>query len=230
MFWIVFLTLTLILIAGFMVGRNRALALAGGDPAKLHSLPGYYGWYAALLVAGPGFLLFFLWSIIAPRIEQQMIFDRLGERVANLGVPQLQGLWRDIRIIAAGVGTPSLRDDLRNDGATIYRTVNDWSDALMVALIALLVAAGVAYALRTIAPRLRARHVIERALLVFLFLSASVAVLTTFGIVFSLIFESLRFFQMVSPFEFLFGLTWTPQQMAFRADQAGGVAAFGFIP
>ena len=53
--------------------------------------------------------------------------------------------------------------------------------------------------------------------------------LTTFGIVFSLLFESLRFFNMVSPFEFLFGMQWSPQT-AIRADQAGSSGAFGAVP
>jgi len=56
-----------------------------------------------------------------------------------------------------------------------------------------------------------------------------VAVLTTIGIVLSLLFESLRFFASVSPIEFLFGLQWSPQT-ALRADQVGSSGAFGAVP
>ncbi len=56
-----------------------------------------------------------------------------------------------------------------------------------------------------------------------------VAVLTTFGIVLSLLFESLRFFSKVPFTEFLFGLQWSPQT-ALRADQAGSSGAFGAVP
>ena len=62
-----------------------------------------------------------------------------------------------------------------------------------------------------------------------LIICASIAVLTTIGIVASLLFESLRFFQKVSIFEFLFGLEWSPQT-ALRADQVGASGAFGAIP
>ena len=63
-----------------------------------------------------------------------------------------------------------------------------------------------------------------------LLLAASlIAILTTLGIVLSLLFESLRFFNMVSPREFLFGLTWSPQT-AIRADQVGSSGSFGSIP
>jgi phosphate transport system permease protein len=56
-----------------------------------------------------------------------------------------------------------------------------------------------------------------------------VAVLTTIGIVFSVLFETIRFFGKVSPFEFLFGLQWSPQT-ALRADQVGSSGAFGIVP
>jgi phosphate transport system permease protein len=56
-----------------------------------------------------------------------------------------------------------------------------------------------------------------------------IAILTTFGIVLSLIVESFRFFQIVSPIEFLFGTNWSPQT-AIRADQVGSSGAFGAVP
>lgn len=58
---------------------------------------------------------------------------------------------------------------------------------------------------------------------------ASVAVFTTFGIVASLLFESLRFFKEIPLADFLFGLEWSPQT-ALRADQVGASGAFGAVP
>jgi phosphate transport system permease protein len=75
----------------------------------------------------------------------------------------------------------------------------------------------------------RARNRVER-LVVWLLITASlVAILTTLGIVLSLVFESIRFFRMVSPIEFLFGTHWSPQT-AIRADQVGSTGAFGAVP
>jgi len=54
-------------------------------------------------------------------------------------------------------------------------------------------------------------------------------VLTTVGIVFSVLFETVRFFERVSPLDFLFGLHWSPQT-AIRADQAGSSGSFGIAP
>ena len=62
-----------------------------------------------------------------------------------------------------------------------------------------------------------------------LWLAAGVSIATTAGIVFSVLFESIRFFQKVPITEFLFGLQWSPQT-ALRADQVGSSGAFGAVP
>ena len=56
-----------------------------------------------------------------------------------------------------------------------------------------------------------------------------VAVLTTIGIILSLVFESVRFFQQVPVTDFLFGLHWSPQT-PIRSDQVGSSGAFGAAP
>ncbi|UCE87316.1 MAG: phosphate ABC transporter permease subunit PstC [Deltaproteobacteria bacterium] len=88
---------------------------------------------------------------------------------------------------------------------------------------------GLAWARSRIHVGLRARPMIERALGALLLLCAIVSVLTTAGIVLSLIFEALRFFQLVPFTEFLFGLRWSPQT-AIRADQVGSSGSFGAVP
>lgn len=88
---------------------------------------------------------------------------------------------------------------------------------------------GSALALWKIEPRFLVRVAVERYLGIFLAACSGVAVLTTLGIVFSLFFESLRFFREVPVWDFLFGLKWSPQT-ALRADQVGSSGAFGAIP
>ena len=56
-----------------------------------------------------------------------------------------------------------------------------------------------------------------------------IAIFTTIGIVLSVLYEAIRFFQTVPVTDFLFGLKWSPQ-MAIRADQVGSSGAFGAIP
>ena len=89
--------------------------------------------------------------------------------------------------------------------------------------------AGLWLALQRVTPGFRARPLIERfAWLVFAGCSL-IAILATFGIVLSLVFEAGRFFGRVSVAEFLFGIQWSPQT-AIRADQVGSSGAFGAVP
>ena len=99
----------------------------------------------------------------------------------------------------------------------------------VAALVIILAIAGFAVSRLQITPNFRARNRVELLILVVLFLSSVIAILTTVGIVASLLFESLRFFREVPLQEFLFGLQWSPQ-IAIRADQVGQSGAFGAVP
>jgi len=80
-----------------------------------------------------------------------------------------------------------------------------------------------------LAPRFRARNQVEWITSVLMIVCSLIAILTTIGIVASLLYETLRFFSMVSPFQFFFGLNWEPQ-IAMREDQVTSGGAFGAIP
>jgi phosphate transport system permease protein len=88
---------------------------------------------------------------------------------------------------------------------------------------------GGAIAWRSIAPDFRARNRVEDVLLVLLLAASTIAILTTIGIVLSVLFESIRFFREVPITEFLFGLDWSPQT-AIRSDQVGSSGSFGAVP
>lgn len=81
--------------------------------------------------------------------------------------------------------------------------------------------ASVAVLYPRITAELRARNLFERFVLAVLIACSAVAVLTTIGIVLSVLFETLIFFRQVSPFSFLFGTQWSP---------TAEPASFGFIP
>jgi phosphate transport system permease protein len=100
----------------------------------------------------------------------------------------------------------------------------------MLAACALaLAAAGLVMARNRVAPGLRARNLVERVLMGVLILASLLAILTTIGIVASLLLESIRFFDKIPFWEFLFGTKWSPQT-ALRADQVGQSGSFGAIP
>jgi phosphate transport system permease protein len=69
----------------------------------------------------------------------------------------------------------------------------------------------------------------RRGVYALLWLASAASILITLAIVFSVLFEALRFFSQVRLFDFLTGLQWSPQ-MAIRDDQAGSSGAFGAVP
>jgi phosphate transport system permease protein len=88
---------------------------------------------------------------------------------------------------------------------------------------------GAALALRRVEPGFRARPLMEGVARAVFAACSVIAVLATFGIVLSLVFEAARFFDRVPITEFLFGLSWSPQT-AIRADQVGSSGSFGAVP
>lgn len=87
----------------------------------------------------------------------------------------------------------------------------------------------IAFSIRSVKPDFAARAHIERMAETGLMALALVALLTTVGIVASLVFEATLFFKNVSVFEFLFGTHWSPQT-AIRADDSSQGGVFGAIP
>jgi phosphate transport system permease protein len=69
----------------------------------------------------------------------------------------------------------------------------------------------------------------DRLVIFLLAAAAATAIVVTGGIVLSLVFETLRFFEKISVWDFLFGLEWDPQT-AIRSDQVGAEGSFGAIP
>jgi phosphate transport system permease protein len=75
----------------------------------------------------------------------------------------------------------------------------------------------------------RARNAVESWVRGFMIAASGIAIVTTLGIVLSLLFETVKFFANYSFFDFLFGTQWSPQ-VAIRADQVGQSGAFGAVP
>ncbi len=135
---------------------------------------------------------------------------------------------REILSAVAGQYSGEVSPALKR-AADTYTSWRSFSDYLILAGSIIFGLLGFGLALRQFSVALRARNLVERVVKIALLACASVAVLTTIGIVFSVLFETLHFFQKVSPIEFLFGLHWSPQT-AMRADQGGSSGAFGIVP
>ncbi|HEV8631139.1 MAG TPA: phosphate ABC transporter permease subunit PstC [Thermoanaerobaculia bacterium] len=213
--------------AAYQVGRRRALAASGGDLRRLHSLPSYYGLYVAIWCVLPALLVLALWVALQGRLVQALVVSELPAPARQLPPERLVLLVNEVRNVAAGAMAAS--SPLVQAAATRYREHQQTATAALVVVTLALALAGAAWGWRRVGPRLAAITAVEKVVRALLLAGSCVAVLTTIGIVLSLLFEALRFFQRVPLTDFLFGLHWSPQT-ALRADQVGSSGSFGAVP
>jgi phosphate transport system permease protein len=228
-------TLILILgamsVAAFYVGRGRSVALVGGPRhgTNLHSLPGYYGYFTAIWCLLPALAVLLLWVMIEPRVIVALVVQGLPEAQQALSPGELNLLVNNIQNLAAGDAVSGAVDSVLSDAALRFQEYSALSRRILTVLTLGLGGLGGAVAWRRIRPDLRARNRVEQIILLMLIAASSIAIFTTIGIVLSVLFEAIRFFQEVPVTEFLFGLNWSPQT-AIRADQVGSSGSFGAVP
>jgi phosphate transport system permease protein len=213
----------------FYLARKRAFSVVKGRVRELHSLPVYYGLQAALWSGVPALLLFGLWISFESTIIMQYVVDALPPELRNLPADRLGLLVNDVRNLVEGNIVSGEVSPAMQAAADHYIHLQQLSKlSLSLAVLAIAIAGG-AFAFKLIRREQRARNQVEKAVMFFLISSSTLAIFTTVGIVLSVLFESIRFFQQIPVSDFLFGLEWSPQT-AIRADQVGSTGAFGAIP
>ena len=105
-----------------------------------------------------------------------------------------------------------------------------WSRTLLPIVCFLIAAAGFFWGYTRIAPKLRGRNLVESVMRWSLLAASTVAVLTTIGIVLSVLFETIHFFQLVPPQDFFFGTVWDPRFSSVGRTLSGADGQFGLLP
>ena len=220
-----------ILIAGYVAGRRKAIMFAQHDAAGgvMHSLPVYHGYYVLLWGALPALAVILGYFAMGDGYVIARVVSGLPEALRTLPEAQLNLVINDIRILASGAPTSGEPDAAIVTAAGMLTDTRETLSLLLGIGVIGIAALGCYFAWRSLSRDFRARNRVESVIQMLLIVAASIAVLTTIGIVFSVLFESLRFFQKVPFMEFLFGLTWSPQT-AIRADQVGSSGSFGAVP
>ena len=228
---IVALTLLTIGLAFFFIGKGKATRLGKSEQIRSHSLPIYHGSFPAILATAPALILISLWVAAEGFVFNQMLISQFPSELKIEGRQTILILLAQIQNIADGivVGKPDewilvLAEKLAN-----WRSLSDTFISFLAVGCSL---AGGLYGTKRVQPSFRARNAVEALLLAGLGACSVVAIVTTIGIVFSVIFESIRFFKIIPPLEFLTGIVWNPEfEGAARAGSGQeGRAAYGAIP
>jgi phosphate transport system permease protein len=158
-----------------------------------------------------------------------LVVADLPESLRNLPEARLNLVVNDIRNLVSGNIVSGEIDPVMQSAADHYLNLQATSKAALAVIVISLAIMGLVIVRAKITPTLRARNVVEQVIKYILIICSTIAIFTTIGIVLSVLYESIRFFQVVPITEFLFGLEWSPQ-MAIRDDQVGSSGAFGAVP
>ena len=231
-----FILISLIFLIGFtsyFLGSLRAKNLRASNHKNLKSLSHYYGYYVALWAVVPALLiLLMITSFKSLFIEQYVLSDFIA--LGSYTETELSLLFTQIENTALGIKlfdeNTILIDDAVNKLNYINKTIENLTYVTVLGFSGLLVL----YSLFNINYKLNSRKIVEKFLLVLYFTCSLVAIMTTVGIIFSLLYETLRFFSQVPITDFLFGLNWSPQRVFVRdagdLDTRDLANAFGAVP
>ena len=205
----VILTLCL---SSYFFGRSEARKLVTQN-IKLKALPAYYGYYLSLWCGLPALIIFGCWSLFEPTIIKVLILNNF---------PQIESkdlFYEQTLSFFNGNFSGEITNEIK--AASIkYSSINIIAQNSKVVIIAAALIGSLTFAYRKIQNNNKARDDVEIILKVLLFTSSLVAILTTVGIIVSLLFESLKFFSTINIFEFIFGTSWSPQRAFVRDASA----------
>jgi phosphate transport system permease protein len=226
--------ITLILIAlglgllGWLAGRAKAWSFQSGEPAlRPASRPIYHAWYVALWVVLPVLAFVAVWSVIAPQLVlQSVLASPSAQNLSGLGFER-DAFLGEARAVALGQA-PGVFNDEAEPLIAPFREAFAFYNTIGTVVTVLIALAGGAIAFMRLAPQFGARSRVERTVMMILLLASLVAILTTLGIFASLVFETVRFFGIVSPIDFLFGTKWGPDTMS--ATDAVDASRYGAVP
>ena len=209
------------------VAYVRAGNLRSGG--RLHSLPSYHAAHAFLWALAPALLVLAAWSPMQTRlVDQAVLATPEGQALPDFEM-QRDTILSEARQIANREIEAGFNPESTALAPRIAEAQGRYGAIGGIAAILIALGSAGVLLLRKRDREFRARTSVERWMNGLLLVASMIAIFTTLGIVLSLLFETLRFFEKVPPTEFLFGLSWSPQT-AIRADQVGSSGAFGSIP
>ena len=250
--WVVIVILGVGLL-GYILSRSRSLAIERGG-AKLHSRPNYYAWWTLLLAIVPSLVLLFFWDVGVKVALEQSVSSQIPQS-SDLGNVQnhslIMGMVRNLADGFTRVGGDleaykstsyqDIRTALNGKGVFLAQQGEDYMVPLAVdwaqksknlimfgdVFAVLITIGGFLIGLNGVKAQQRARNKVENMVQIGLIAASTIAIFTTIGIVFSMLFQTIAFFKSVPLSNFFLGTVWDPR---FSAAGSDAVGQFGLIP
>ena len=221
----------------FFYGKSKTKSISIERNIKLNALPKFYGYYLVLWSSIPALVFLLVWSLFEPVIIKSIIIETAANQGAIFNDKNEANLiYEKIKAIHLGTYFGDNDTILKESAISYSKFLNIFTNSKIV-LIFVTIIASVIFSLKKIKNNNKAREDVEKILKGLLFVSSLIAILTTLGIIFSLLFESIKFFSVINIFDYLFGTNWSPQRAFIRDASAITAAeydelrdAFGFVP
>jgi len=240
---------------GFIFGRSKAWTLTKDGTVRLHSLPVYYGANTALKAIVPGFFLVVIWLITQPLIVSNVVSGMIPSDAISAGSSRglvLSEIRRTADGIDLAISTnvlndaiiaegnlETITDALKEAGAVVtsnitetildaaleHRSLQTAGDVAMSIVAIALTLGGLFWGIREATPDFRARNSVETGVKYLLIGASLIAILTTLGIILSLVFNTIEFFRLYPASDFFFGTEWAPS-----FSGRGGASKLGVLP
>lgn len=215
----------------FIICQSSARQLQVSISGRLHSRTQYYGFFAALMAWLPAYALLIVMAVGDDIVFQSLSLNFIPDEVQT--DPDFNEIIAQAQIKNLVSGTNfGKQPDWAHAAADAWQRWIVTSARLTTVVCLSLALLGGFLGYYKVNPNFRSRNAVEGIVISLLAASSVIAILTTIGIVFSVVFESFRFFTLVPISEFLFGLTWNPQFEG--AERAGsgqmGLSTYGSVP
>jgi len=228
---VIFIFIVLLGFTSYYFGRKKAYSIQATN-TRLTALPKFYGYYLAIWCAIPAFIIYSLWAIFEPSIVKLIILSDYS----NQGYldDELNLIYEKTKSLSRGQFSGEITPYLETS-AEKYLNLRSIAQNSKVVLILAIIIASIVYGYKRISSNNRTREPVEKFLNAVLFTASLAAILTTIGIVFSLIFQTIDFFKVIPLFDFIFGTHWYPAKAFVRdasepLDPSMYSDTFGAVP
>ena len=188
---VIFTFIVLLGFTSYYFGRKKAYSIQATN-TRLTALPKFYGYYLAIWCAIPAFIIYSLWAIFEPSIVKLIILSDYS----NQGYldDELNLIYEKTKSLSRGQFSGEITPYLETS-AEKYLNLRSIAQNSKVVLILAIIIASIVYGYKRISSNNRTREPVEKFLNAVLFTASLAAILTTIGIVFSLIFQTIDFFK-----------------------------------
>ena len=215
----------------FFFGKTKVSNKIKISRGKLNSLPKYYGYYLAAWCGLPALLILILWTFSELYFVKFIILSDF-KADPTIDENKLNLIFTEIVSIAEKKFSGQIPQNLI-PYAERFLSLKYIFELSKLAVIFSTILFSIFFSYEQILKNIKAKESVEKIIKSVMFCCAAIAIFTTFGIVLSLLFESIKFFTVVPIFDFLSGTNWSPGR-AFIRDASTEIAdvenVFGAVP